>query len=227
MQVGNAVANVADTSSLSYWRTNNAVLDQYLNVNRVYTLDLLTGLEAGTNANQRIGRKILVKSVLIDVNIWGNLDNAHYDSDPVAYKMLLVVDKQANGTQATGSDIVSLPNGTTGTNGPATDNYQQMDCVMPLISNRQRFVILKEIAGHLKPTVDSANADQTHQKTSKKVRIYKRLNLPVEYGGTTGGIAEIKSNNLLLLFVFAKPNGTGTDGYGAVFGSTRLRYQDS
>ena len=69
MQVGNAVANVADTSSLSYWRTNNAVLDQYLNVNRVYTLDLLTGLEAGTNANQRIGRKILVKSVLIAVHI--------------------------------------------------------------------------------------------------------------------------------------------------------------
>lgn len=233
--IASGIPAAADTSGVSYVRYNNLVSANFLECGYLYSLgSIFTGLETGAGANQRIGRKITVKSILFDLNFWGNADAANYDKDPIIFKLWFVMDKQANGTTLDASDIMTYVPGLIGTD-VGVQAPEMVTSFQPYIANRQRFSILKEYRGVFKPTVVSqrtsgaGGGSVADQKTYKNIQFYKRCNIPIEYGGAagTGDITEIKSNNIGAIFGFSKTNGTNHDAYATMYGYVRIRFQDA
>lgn len=183
---------------------------------------LIDYLPCGTNAYERIGRKIVIKSILLNLLATGNVTQA--DADTINCKLWLILDKQCNGNTATIPEIFGLPPGDPAVEVSVTaENITT--CAVPYIANRQRFSILWESDWNFFPKM-STNGGEI-QKVAKKIRMYKRMNLPVEYGGTTGALGEIKSNNLLLVFASSKTNGATHEPYTLIDGICRIRFADS
>ncbi len=102
-------------------------------------------------------------------------------------RIVLVLDRQANGAQASIADVLGVS--------PVWKSF-------PLSHNRHRFRILwdKKVpisaaAGAGITTTDFNTAD-----SGRWFDYYRKLNIPLEFSSTTGAIGEVKSNNL---FIFA------------------------
>jgi len=116
----------------------------------------------------------------------------------------IVQDTQANGTLAGGTEIWQA----TGNAGTALRN----------LSNHNRFKVLyKEKV----PLVSEAGETPNFSSVTECTEGFLKCNIPVEFDGPTGGIAEIRSNNILLCA------GTVlTDDYVTMNGQTRIRFTD-
>lgn len=176
---------------------------------------LVNYMSASADPWGRIGRKVVLKSIEFKLAV--HMDG---DDDYVQMKMWLVQDLQSNGTPMSPADIWNKPLGTAFTN-PAANSWERCTSALPSVANKSRFRILKEITW-------AVNADLMNQKRVKIIEFYKRLNMPIEYGGTTGADTEIKSNNLAIFFAASKENGTyeGNDPFFSVAGQYRIRYLD-
>jgi len=136
----------------------------------------------GTTDQTRIGNKITVKNFSIrcamsmDDQTTGVIVDGHI-------RVIVYIDKQANGATAATTDILTTA---------ALSSYRNMDTV-------DRFVILKDKWMQYKVT--ATNALHTGQGSGQWWKWSKKLNLPVHYAGTTGAITEIKSNNIGVLFI--------------------------
>ena len=111
---------------------------------------LLNGIAPGTGASQRIGKKIILRNLLIRCSIGSGNTGANVFRGMV--RVLAVYDKQTNATAPTVADILE---------------YQQG--VSPMnMNNRDRFVVLftKQYA------LDQAGGHQSAQ-----MLLYKKLNL--------------------------------------------------
>lgn len=157
---------------------------------------LLNGMTRGDDISQRIGREVTLRSVQLTYQI-GSKNGTGTDQ---YVRAMLVYDRQANGSTALISDILS------GSNTYAPRNLE----------NRHRFSILYD-------RMIALNA--SGEPGSRRVlRFYRRLNHPVTFNGNTGGtIADIQTG--ALYFVAIGSNAAGaTDGFGVM--QTRVRYQD-
>jgi len=161
---------------------------------------LNVGIASGTREFNRIGAKICVKSIYVR----GTLTLTGQPTD--TYRMALVLDKQANGAYPSYSDIYNYSGNNT------------FDYLAPInITNSERFVVLKEWFQSLTVSAYDASSYGSTQRSFKK---YLKVDLPIDYNGTTGAITEVKSNNLLL--VGASLN----DDITTYSISCRLRYSD-
>lgn len=162
----------------------------------------------GTTEVQRIGRKVVVK----DIHMRGEvLLSALQDSaaigEAVHWRLLLVLDKQANGANAAVGDVIE-----TTTNINSFNN----------LANKDRFKILWQT----RDTLNSTGASGTgvtgdHAGDVKIIEYHKKVNIPIEFDSTTGAITEIKSNNLFWMFCRSQAGGTVTLNM-----VTRLRFTD-
>lgn len=220
----NAAANAADTAVYNFWRNDGGNIPTAPTLGltgTVYSnISFFTLLACETNAQNRIGRKIVVKSLLVDGVF--TLNSNDDEEDEVVCQLWLILDKQCNGQAAKATDIFSQP----GPNGGAPGLHLGTEAAltatqMPNIANRQRFQFLKEWSWKAVPQTAAT------QKVSKRVKFYKRMNLPVEYGGTTGALGEIKSNNLFMMFTCCKQNGATASAYWSFCGNSRIRFNDS
>lgn len=206
------------TTQVPWIKAGSADIDANLLSNQVYILPLVTGIKTGANAYERVGRKITVRSILLDLGFSGILTNAF--NKAFTAKLWLVHDKQANGQIFTGSNVFQTALGGDGLNGPTAG----VDLVTQLsnIPNKSRFNILKEVTMTFTPQIDGANL-------KKHVRIYKKCNMDIEYSAGTGAIGEIKSNNIGCLFAFTTEDFAVNEANVRmrVMGSTRIRYLDA
>jgi len=202
--------NIANTTSPAHLSSNNWYQSG----------SLLTFLKQGTNANQRIGRKITLKSI----NVKLVLQAAQNIQTDVTACVWLVLDKQANGNIFTASDDGQIPVAQV-QDGPliTATNY--------LIANSQRFVILGKKCVVLRNQIPyTANIDGTRGGAQAPINFYKKVNMQIEYGGPTGTIGEIKSNNIQMIIcgtgdlnlAFNTDNGPNFVAYGNMM----LRYTD-
>ena len=157
---------------------------------------LLNGMTRGDDISQRIGREVTLRSVQLTYQI-GSKNNTGTDQ---YVRVMLVYDRQANGSTALISDILS------GSNTYAPRNLE----------NRHRFSILYD-------RMIAFNA--SGEPGSRRVlRFYRRLNHPVTFNGNTGGtIADIQTGALYFVAIGSNPAGA-TDAAGIM--QTRVRYQD-
>jgi len=152
---------------------------------------LINGVVQGVDANMRVGRKVQWESILTRLTI--SLNGTPLSS---AYRLMLVVDKQANAAVCAASDILATQDFTSANN----------------MGNRARFVTLWDKKGVV----------STAGETIKIEELFLRKKFQTIFSGTTAAIGSITSGALYLL---AFGNITVASGL-VVAGYIRLRYTD-
>lgn len=164
---------------------------------------LLNGTAIGTDFTDRIGRKIIMKSLYIRFFLQPQ-DSVTQDNQT---RILIVYDRQSNGAAPIITDVLK-----------SSSPMAQVN-----LNNRDRFQILWDkcwFMGASNNTATQAVSPSPNGFCGKK---FKRLNHEVLYGGTTSAIASIQTGSI---YIFALSDRAATDG--ALFSySTRIRFADS
>lgn len=155
-------------------------------------------LPQNTSANGRIGQKIVVKS--IQVNLAYTLPAGAIDTD--IHHIFLIQDTQANGALPAITDVFVA--------GPNLGNQLRE------MANGARFKMLKHFEVRLNADAGVAAAFGGDLQQEK---CFIKCNIPITYNSTAGAIGEIRSNNLF--FVYGSIASSTT-----VTGAARLRYTD-
>jgi len=156
-------------------------------------LDYLNLIGAGTNEQERIGRLIQMKSIQIR---WYTATQTSGQD----VRILVIYDKSPQGALPSIGEIL------------AVDNY---NTTMNL-DNASRFIILHDEINH--PITSSSLGTGLAQRSGN---IYKKINLPVTYGTTSGEITSTKEGAVYIMSC-ALSGGPGSGiGYYC-----RIRYTD-
>lgn len=165
---------------------------------------LLNGVDTGTDYTNRIGRKIIAKSLLLRFQ-WYPLSATTTDSNGDALRMIIFCDEQANGVAPIVTDILQ------------TANY-----LAPLnLSNRGRFKIIKDKLISMPGWTNAAGALVNGNAVPKVGKVFKTMSLPVIFNGTGATVGSIQTNSMYILCL---PASNATTGF--TFNS-RVRFIDS
>lgn len=193
----------AERKQYETWANNVAIPSA-----KVLILDSLVKIAAGTASNQRVGRKIILKSI----HLKGHLASSKaVQADK--YRIIIGLDTQANGTSPTVTDVLS--NGPSG----APDIYSFLN-----LANSRRFKILRDIKLLSKATLyDSNNSNYGVDLIPFDANI--SCDIPVEYATIGNAMTDIKSNNIFIIFLnFYSLTVTGEQTLINLM--TRIRYED-
>lgn len=162
----------------------------------------------GTTKNTRIGNKCTITNI----NVHGFLVTASQLVPNILgdkIRWIVFVDRQANGAvPAAISDLIqTMPGATTDIH-----SFRNMD-------NVDRFVILKDKTYVLNQGTQNANLGS--QQFIREIKMNKKCNIPLEFSSTTGAITEVRSNNVMCLFI----NTTG-NGFTSFAMTSRVKYSD-
>lgn len=150
--------------------------------------DSINKIAQGTTEVQRDGRKCTISSIdwKYDLRL-PERDAVATPEAPDVVRVIMYVDKQANGATAAVTDILE------------TANYQSFYN----LANSQRFRILCDKTHNMNYS-NLASDGAGVVSSSGVVRSYtfhKSLKLPLEFSATTGAITEIRSNNIGVLLI--------------------------
>ena len=139
-----------------------------------WTITVLNDVAQGTTAITRLGRKILMKSVLVQ----GTLTNSSGQG-----RILIVYDRQANGAAPAATDVLTS------------------NTIMAIqnLDNRDRFIILADIFPYAQDETLAAGNNGSGSGGIMAYKRYIKCNLETIYGGNAGTIADINSGSLLML----------------------------
>jgi len=181
----------------------------------------------GSASNQRIGSKFTIWRLLMRVTFYTDplvLDIADYSSFvyPKALRLMLVLDKQANGLLPTLDDILSTVGvdvvGAGFVEGERFNAYMNAD-------NKDRFVLLHDKTLILTQSISMTATDFMMSGDQKlyEIEIDFDDGLEIEMSGIEGNLANVKSNNLIFLYVPDYPEITNRDH---VSWSSRIFFTD-
>jgi len=165
-----------------------------IQANQTGSVTMLNGIAPGTGISQRIGRKIVIRSVYIR----GHSRTGVAQTVPQLARMILVWDKQPNSVLATTDQILTTINARSQLN----------------LDNRDRFSIL---ADWQRTIADTDGGTQGYP-----IKLYKKCNLVTVYDGDDALIDSISSGALLLVLVGDQPTGTNTNP--VFYLTVRVRY---
>lgn len=157
----------------------------------------------GVTESTRVGRKCTIKKLHLNFRLTKDASATLAGTDTV--RVIVYVDKQANGAAATAADILEV----------TTDTFSYRN-----LANVNRFRILKDIKYQL--NAQAAAGDGTTNSSVVYGKYYQcsvPLDLPIEFDSTTGAITEIKSNNIGILMI---DENAGSD----LKGRARVRFYD-
>jgi len=177
----------------------------------------LTGIQQNTNPFGRIGRKITV------TNVNGHFKLTSGTSATTAaagqYRIILGIDKQANGAAPLITDILSdlsavPPPGT----GPALspNSFRNM-------FNVERFVILKDKLITLNRQAQSTTAGESYEG-SRILKLSWKGAVPVLFNSDGYTVSDITSNNFFMCMLANSTGGGGADE--ELRGIVRVKYTD-
>ena len=157
---------------------------------------LLNGIARGDDINQRIGRRVVMRSIEMRVE---SLVTATTGVDQ-NHRVLVVFDRQTNAVALTAADVLTAVD----INSPRN------------LTNRSRFKIIYDNLHHLNASGESGS--------HKVIDWYKRLWFPVTFNsGDDGTVADIQTGSMYLVVVGNRSAGADA---GAVGGRVRIRYTD-
>lgn len=159
----------------------------------------------GTTEVERIGRKCNIRKIAwrYSLSLPAAAGATLVSGDIL--RMILFIDKQANGATAAVTDVLE------------SAHYQSFNN----LSNSGRFRILMDKTYDLNNTAgagDGAVNDSPLWEISDS--FYKDCNIPIEFSSTTGAITEIRSNNLGVLLI-------SRGGSPKLDSKFRLRFSDN
>jgi len=161
----------------------------------------------GVGEDERVGRKCTIRSInwrfscdQVEAN------NVATPNPSEVIRVILYLDKQCNGATIAVLDLLET----------ATHRSFRN------LANSGRFQILLDKTvtfNALTFSYDTAGSQGDSAEVVREMSFYKKCNIPVEFNGATGAIAEIRSNNLGVLLI----SKAGTGGFDS---SMRLRFSD-
>jgi len=166
-------------------------------------ITLLNGCAPGTGSTNRIGRRILVKSVQLS-----GYANASTATVTAPCRWALVVDRQPNGVAFTFADCWDSA---------IADTLRNPN-------NLQRFQIIHDtgvfgVIGSTQP----APAIAATSSSLVPFHLYKKLNIPVQFNsGTAGNVADIQTNAIFLVTWGSQAGLNGADFTSRI----RVRFAD-
>lgn len=165
-------------------------------------------IPTGTGPSQRIGRKVVVKSIWMrgTVRLLATNIVSQTIKDDDTFVLILILDKQANGAPASAGDVF--------TSAATADRFPRLD-------QSDRFQVLRTIKRKLTIPNQSPGGGQVN-RASATLDFYHKCNIPIEFSSTTGATAEIKSNNLFWLC-----GGSFAGTFMQMDAVSRIRYDDS
>ncbi len=167
-------------------------------------IDSVNELAQGTQEQQRIGRNCVITNIGWRFRVSLPSSTAkNLTSDVV--RVIMYLDKQCNGATATVTGILE------------SANYQSFNN----LSNKSRFRTLSDMTYDLVARSGAGNG--TANDFGEDVisgSFFKKVNIPLEFDGTTGAITEIRSNNIGILFI-------SQGGVASFDSKLRLRFSDS
>jgi hypothetical protein len=184
-----------------------------IQANTTGTFSLLCLPIVGADFNQRVGRKIIMKSVFIRGYVRteqsGTLAVANTISQQA--RMILFVDLQPNGATPATTDL--LVEATTAS---------QLN-----LNYRDRFKILCDKEYVFDPYTFNTGATTSQSSVGRQiwsVKKYKKITQETIFGTSAGTIADINSGALYMFWIGSNP--TGATDVNAVL-SSRVRYTDA
>lgn len=180
-------------------------------VNTTGSFTLLNGTTLGSDYTNRIGRKIVCKSMYIRgfVTAENSLNLSAAATPSQQARMILLVDMQPNGAAPAVTDVLNTAH-------PAS----QLN-----LNNRDRFKVLRDDVFTLDPISVAAGSVGFCGTTTYEVSCYKKMSLETIYNsGSAGTIGDINSGALYMFWIGSAVTGTNTDGAAVV--SARLRFLD-
>lgn len=176
----------------------------------------------GTGVSERIGEKFVVTSIDIRYHVETDLDVfvGTEACQETSVKVFLILDRQANGSVPTESDIWDTANGTSDTWHMV---YANMD-------NRKRFKVLKTWNITLQPNTNvggnGTNMLSVKNRTGANFEYHKKCRIPI-YMNTGAADSDIRSNNLIM-WVQQSGNVRGSTALNVNHeAQVRVRYVDS
>lgn len=155
-----------------------------------YQVYCLNGITQGDGENDRDGRKVVTKSVMVKgtVDLPG-ADNIN-NGDTTVF-IALVLDKQTNGAQLNAEDVFT----TSAAGGLSSQPFRNLQYV-------QRFDVLASTTLCLENSGMAYNGSALIPVSTRKTfEFYRKLDLPVMYSGTGGSVSSIVDNSLHLIAV--------------------------
>lgn len=165
---------------------------------------LLNGSATGTDFTDRIGRKIIMKSLYLRCSL-EPADNSNLANSTV--RVFVVYDMQTNGAIPAITDILK-----------SAHPLAQLN-----LNNRDRFKILYDKLWTPGAVSNTATQSFAYGPLVTSFKKWKKLNLETIYGGTTAAVASIQTGSLYLVTL-----GTLGTGNGDILGfSSRVRFIDA
>lgn len=151
------------------------------------TYPSLNLIAQNTTESGRIGRKVTLKAINFryTVRILASADAPPKDSTMV--RVMVYLDKQANGTPATVAQILESANYL------SFNNLSNKGRFRTLYDKTHAINVLTQVVGDVSDYIQPAVWQQSS--------FYKKCDIPVEFSSTTGVIAEVRSNNVGVLVI--------------------------
>lgn len=157
----------------------------------------------GSDYNQRIGRKVVLKSVLLRIHVvpTPTVDLPQGDVG----RFILAYDAQTNGVSPGVSDLIAGGDYLAGNN----------------LNYRERFKVIKDWMVPLAATAYNTGILVSGVPSTRLLTVYKRLNLDTVFNNTGGAVGQIATGGLFLFY----DNGLAAGGYQFNLFS-RVRFTD-
>lgn len=158
-------------------------------------------LVQGSGETQRVGRKVVLKSIHLRGFCEAN-DSATVGAEAV--RIIIYLDKQANGAAATVGDILE------------SADYRAFNDLEAF----GRYIILKDWYFALNRMVNATITADKLFSVGMVLSWNRRVNIPLYFEGSTGALTEVKSNNIGVMAITRSNLVVGVEYH------TRIRYSD-
>lgn len=182
------------------------------------TFTLLNGIIPGASVNQRVGRKISMKSISIRGMVYWSQAGATPGNDYL--RCILFYDRQPNGAAPSVADLLTDTDNAGGTTSTAISDIN--------ISNADRFKVLRDWYWDI-PMPSSGTTPQNAEVLSTQRELVFKDFVPLKgmevhfNAGTAGTVADIATGSLYLLTIGLR---AAADYQFSLRFKTRLRYLD-
>lgn len=147
-------------------------------------LVLLNGVSQGTDYTNRIGRKIILKSLLFRLTVVPNNSSAGLAVGDIA-RMVILYDCQTNAATPAVTDVLNL-----------ADFNEPMN-----LNNRDRFKVLSDKFITIGAATYTAGALTAGSPVPKQIKIYKKMNMEQIFGATGNTVGSIQTGAIWVLFI--------------------------
>lgn len=161
------------------------------NVGAQTTPGCISAIAQGDGESNRDGRRAVLKSVMIEGLVVIDATAASSLANGGSYKIALVWDKQTNGSQLSAENVYVDPTSTS------------LDALTPRnLQFSQRFQVLAEKTLVVQPKAGAGDGTTNDSPaTYAHFKIYRKLNIPVNFTGTTAVVSAIADNSLHVIAV--------------------------